>query len=217
MSDYFFYANDFRKEIYRKFKDIPTSRLPKDCYAVPRNRIEGLLGEGYSVINIKPRSVGMPPALGMGYGVQNIPRHYRGLGYSGLWFNEAAEIPQYKYMKEGKMSKGSKDRVKFRLLGHYFDKPAATEQLLRDSFGMNAEQIHKIRRESNAVREELGGFRCYAEIICRPSQFARFLIMREKAGFQNMFKELQAELFTPEPPAPPKIEPIDVSSNPSAR
>jgi len=49
-------------------------------------------------------------------------------------------------------------------------------------------------------------------VVCRPSQFARFLIYRNDNGGKNSFKELRAELFTPEPT--PDI--IDVSRNPRA-
>ena len=36
-------------------------------------------------------------------------------------------------------------------------------------------------------------------LICRPSQFARFLIFRDQAGLQNNFQELNASLITREP------------------
>jgi hypothetical protein len=47
------------------------------------------------------------------------------------------------------------------------------------------------------------------KIICRPSQFARFLIYREMAGGQNLFKALKAHLEPAELPVPI----MDVSSN----
>lgn len=47
-------------------------------------------------------------------------------------------------------------------------------------------------------------------IICRPSQFARFLIYREKEGACNSFKALSARLFTPETVP----SPVDLSGNP---
>jgi len=49
-------------------------------------------------------------------------------------------------------------------------------------------------------------------IICRPSQFARFVIRRHEMGIQNMFAELEAELFTPEDKPTPTV--FDVSNNP---
>jgi hypothetical protein len=48
-------------------------------------------------------------------------------------------------------------------------------------------------------------------IICRPSQFARFLIYRNEEGGRNGFKMLEATLFTPTM----SNLPIDVSKNPS--
>lgn len=48
-------------------------------------------------------------------------------------------------------------------------------------------------------------------IICRPSQFARFLIYRNEHGGQNLFKELNAKLV-PAAADPPLL---DVSGNPA--
>jgi len=44
--------------------------------------------------------------------------------------------------------------------------------------------------------------------ICRPSQFARFLIARNDAGLPNGFKELSPELFVPQ-----ETTVFDVSGN----
>jgi hypothetical protein len=104
----------------------------------------------------------------------------------------------------------SKDRVEFTLKGYYFESRGSRRfahgtQLLIDSLGINNEQANRIGlRAQNSIE----GVR----IRCRPSQFARFLIMREKAGFQNMFAELKAELIVVRPD--PK-DPIDVSQNSS--
>lgn len=49
-------------------------------------------------------------------------------------------------------------------------------------------------------------------VVCRPSQFARFMIYRNDFGGKNSFKELAPVLFTPEQE---KSE-IDVSRNPAA-
>lgn len=100
-------------------------------------------------------------------------------------------------------SRMSKDRVKFTMRGYYFETDKA-RILLGNALGVNAGQFDVMRRMAQDSMEGV-------EIICRPSQFARFLIMREAAGFQNMFKELKAELI----PAPtPTIQPVDVSGNP---
>lgn len=50
------------------------------------------------------------------------------------------------------------------------------------------------------------------EVICRPSQFARFLIRREQLGGVNEFKALRAELFTPERE---NTKLIDATKNPN--
>jgi hypothetical protein len=46
-------------------------------------------------------------------------------------------------------------------------------------------------------------------VICRPSQFARFLIFRNDEGGRNGFKELEPQLFIPE-----ESRVVDVSKNP---
>ncbi len=186
MSNYMFYRHSAKQIIYRKYKDIPNMRLPEATYAVTPEFAMSCLMKGWELVDIQPAS------FTAGY-TWHMPKD-----------------------TEEQMSKASKDRVRFRLHGYYFDKAAITTTLLCTCFGLTEAQVQDVRTRSNVVREEQGGFKCYAEIICRPSQFARFLILREKAGFQNMFKELQAELFTPAP-TPVVIEPIDVSSNPNAR
>jgi hypothetical protein len=48
-------------------------------------------------------------------------------------------------------------------------------------------------------------------VICRPSQFARFLIYRNDFGGRNLFKELKPQLFTPRV----MEQELDVSGNPA--
>jgi len=99
------------------------------------------------------------------------------------------------------MPKMSQDRVKFTI-------PAS--RLSRDS---NGDLMRGV--VSKAFGECLG--RCKwgdVTIICRPSQFARFLIYRNEAGLQNMFNELNAVLFTPEER---QDTVFDVSENPSRK
>lgn len=101
----------------------------------------------------------------------------------------------------------SKDRVEFTLKAYYFDNfrkfSQNGENLLRDSLNLPHEVIQKIKRTALHFGE--------ARIVCRPSQFARFLIIREQMGFQNQFKELKAKLIPARPMAPVN-EPVDVSS-----
>lgn len=97
----------------------------------------------------------------------------------------------------------SRDRVKFKVLEYYFRVPEFANVLSR-AFSITANELLELKNTARTYGE--------AVVICRPSQFARFLIYHAEAGFQNMFKELEAELFTPEPPKPQLI-PVDVSSH----
>lgn len=102
------------------------------------------------------------------------------------------------------MSAMSKDRVHFKLIypaGGYWTSTDAQAQLTacRRAFRLS-DNISKA-----AAKEGV-------EIICRPSQFARFLIYRGEAGGQNLIKALQPRLETP---PPPKALPVDVSENPA--
>jgi hypothetical protein len=100
------------------------------------------------------------------------------------------------------MGQMSYDRVKFRIPGrssgdsskHYLPALAA----LRAAFGM----------DERTYRSKSGSGYRDVEIICRPSQFARFMIKRNDAGGSNGFRELKPELFQPEPACD---EPVDVS------
>lgn len=100
----------------------------------------------------------------------------------------------------------SKDRVRFKLKEYYFTH-GTTHALLHDAFGIYGPAFQDAKRQAKRYG--------HVEIICRPSQFARFIILREKHGFQNMFKELEADLFVPAEVI--KQEPIDTSSNPANR
>jgi hypothetical protein len=100
-------------------------------------------------------------------------------------------------------SRMSKDRVKFVLPAYYFEYVDKIRALLTGALGVTPDQYVRMRDTA-----QINGM---VEVICRPSQFARFLIMREKAGYQNMFKELKAELIVP---VPPVVQPIDLSTNP---
>jgi hypothetical protein len=86
----------------------------------------------------------------------------------------------------------SRDRVRF-VIQPYGSDPATAAAFV---------QAFKAPFPSAPMAQEL-------TIVCRPSQFARFLIYRNDAGGRNLFKELKPELFTPEAP---KSE-IDVSGN----
>jgi hypothetical protein len=99
----------------------------------------------------------------------------------------------------------SRDRVKFKLDFNHVD--GATRRAFNRAFGMRAPPATGPYRSGRPALPNV------QEIICRPSQFARFLIYRRMNGGQNMFRILEAELFTPEPARP---QPIDVSGNPAS-
>ena len=96
----------------------------------------------------------------------------------------------------------SKDRVRFKIGGYKLSASSKESdgyrKLLKDVFNLD----------------------CYdkcdysdIEIICRPSQFARFMIKRHSIGLQNTFSELGATLFTPEPAEKQRV--FDVSCEPA--
>lgn len=83
----------------------------------------------------------------------------------------------------------SKDRVEFKLPCNYsYSNPA--KKVTKNQALIDA--THKVL---GLTREEMqkaidGGW----TIRCRPSQFARFLIIRNNAGLPNSFKELNPKL-----------------------
>jgi hypothetical protein len=90
----------------------------------------------------------------------------------------------------------SKDRVRFTISGSNMH-GMELRGLLERAFGFS----HK--RPQYGWQDQV--------IVCRPSQFARFLILRNDLGMANSFKELKPELFTPSCfPAE-----VDVSQNPN--
>ncbi|ADD21643.1 hypothetical protein [Caulobacter phage Cd1] len=96
----------------------------------------------------------------------------------------------------------SKDRVHFFLPGQHANdgdsRTVAVDRAAVEAFGLPLSHAKAIRKRR-------------VEIVCRPSQFARFLIFRNVYGGVNDFKGLEAKLVTP--PAPP--EQVDVSRNPA--
>lgn len=88
----------------------------------------------------------------------------------------------------------SKDRVKLELGYKYFTN-AAQITVLKQAFGFTDEDI----RHANTLLHK--GYVTQTEpkvtIICRPSQFARFMVLRNDAGLANGFKELKPKLFDP--------------------
>ncbi len=95
----------------------------------------------------------------------------------------------------------SHDRVRFFISDNYYNTQHKKETLLdvlKQSFDLNKAPL------GHYMAGCYGGF----YIICRPSQFARFLIFRNAAGIKNGFIDLQADLYVPEP----KLSPFDALS-----
>lgn len=90
----------------------------------------------------------------------------------------------------------SHDRVRFFLNECYYNtgcKKDAMRNILKRAFDLG--QGHSPAYMAGSY----GGF----YIICRPSQFARFMIYRNEAGQKNGFMDLQAKLYQPKPPRSP--------------
>ena len=130
---------------------------------------------------------------------------YRGQGTAATVFRE---IP--KTSRRGRMSD---DRVLFFLrAAHLQDYRYVT--VLKNTLGLTQPNIDKLLsiaspRAGNGVDSH--GVR----IICRPSQFTRFLIRRNEAGKQNQFKELNPSIFYPALVGMPEQWDVDVSRNPA--
>lgn len=81
--------------------------------------------------------------------------------------------------KKGLIQMMSKDRVKFKIPWNRLSSNTY-RQVIRQAFSLKDHEIPRC-----------GDF----TITCRPSQFARFLILRNNAGERNGFKELEPVLL----------------------
>lgn len=91
----------------------------------------------------------------------------------------------------------SHDRVRLFISSGYFNtqpQRGCLRDVLKKAFDMDEGEILRYM-----ASEGYGGF----YIVCRPSQFARFLIFRNAAGIKNGFIDLQATLYVPEPKQSP--------------
>ncbi|RUU78228.1 hypothetical protein [Mesorhizobium sp. M7A.F.Ca.MR.362.00.0.0] len=89
----------------------------------------------------------------------------------------------------------SHDRVRFTLDDSDANR-AATSRAAQKAFGMSFPLAYEALRVQKTI-------------ICRPSQFARFLIYRSKEVSNNGFKQFNAELV----PAPEHEMVLDVTRN----
>lgn len=92
----------------------------------------------------------------------------------------------------------SKDRIHFFFPGTGYASTQPQDEAAAKAFRMPVSHARAARQRG-------------LEIICRPSQFARFLIYRNEMGGANDFKGLQARLVTPA--SQPEV--CDVSKNPA--
>ena len=81
----------------------------------------------------------------------------------------------------------SRDRVRFEL----------PECVLKHVGSTSGDAVRKALHEAFGIDIYPSMRICSRTIVCRPSQFARFLILRNEYGGTNSFKELNAELFIP--------------------
>lgn len=147
-----------------------------------------------------------------------VPREYviTLFGYRTWVTKEEYEMHEQKFEEARRKEKTmamSKDRVRFsipyhRLINNGDTKALALLGVLQETMGVAR---HTIRHGVPAAENCHGEAWCdRVYFICRPSQFARFLIARNEVGLCNFFKELQPELFIPEDEKP---VPIDCSRN----
>ena len=97
----------------------------------------------------------------------------------------------------------SHDRVRFTLSESVLNR-SGMDGVLNKAFNINVRTAESyLNYESEHAGKVL-------TIICRPSQFARFLIYRNDACINNIFKAMYPELFVPEEE---KKTPLDVSTH----
>lgn len=98
----------------------------------------------------------------------------------------------------------SRDRVIFLLPEVYFR--SEMYPVMRKGLGFSADDVSTAR---NVMRDSaVGGIM----VVCRPSQFARFIILRNDAGMRNGFKELKTRLV-PDNEVEAQTWDVDVSKN----
>ena len=99
-------------------------------------------------------------------------------------------------MKRIKEMAMSRDRVRFTIQPRHFCGTSRDQGLFRDIlydvFGIDRAVTF------SRMEEEV-------TIVCRPSQFARFLIARNIAGLRNGFQELKPEMFILEEESPKPV------------
>jgi len=82
------------------------------------------------------------------------------------------------------------EHVRFTIGSKYFESYGFANAMDR-AFGTHGAVYEKMQSTARAYGT--------ATVVCRPSQFARFLIYRNDAQITNGFKDLNPKLFTPKP------------------
>ena len=96
--------------------------------------------------------------------------------------NDASKSEVTEIVAERKKDKTMTERVHFYLNAKYFEHDMLSSVLFK-AFGIQLYTYHRIDRQGSGVN-----------IVCRPAQFARFLIYRNEAGIKNGFMDLEVVL-----------------------
>lgn len=93
------------------------------------------------------------------------------------------------------------DFIQFRL--SFYSLKVDMQNLLFDVFGISTQITKDCHREHFRVEHDYTNPEAnYLTIICRPEQFARFIVLRNSRGMKNGIKCLDAKLYRPLPPEP---------------
>lgn len=109
----------------------------------------------------------------------------------------------------------SKDRVRFTLSYSHLKKQSGHSRVTGVSMTWVLDRVFGPPEGYSCWQKYVSCLHFDSEVvvICRPSQFARFLIERNNRGFHNDFKSLRPELFCPDRMEPRLVQ--DVSCNPN--
>jgi len=164
------------------------------------------VGTGFFRDNIRKGDVVQVEETAGGYKGWNIIGHWKKLGKRRTVYRSSEKNEQV-FVRQPDDSEP--DRVRFivpeRNIALSNGPDSHTfRQLLNECFGISGHEING--RQGTVDRYGQRGL----AIICRPSQFARFLIKRHEAGLPNRFMDLKPMLFE----VNPAKDPIDVSDRP---
>lgn len=108
----------------------------------------------------------------------------------------------YQTGKESHPLAMSKDRITFFLAERrYEDNGLVYRKMIHDVFDLSEDGY---RGACHYFAKT--GYHNGVMITCRPSQFGRFMVMRNTLGFTNDVKGLEATLFQPQPEKPTVVD-----------